>query len=120
MEALLVLQIIIVVLMVCVILMQRSSNDGFTGGSSTAGGLMSGRSQANLLTKTTSILAAIFIINSLTLAYIASHTQRESSLSEKIIQVEEEENNKAKDESGKVDLAPESIDTTIPTVPLGE
>lgn len=78
---LLVIHIIIVVCLIGVILLQRSSNDGFTGGG--VGGmnsLMSGRASANLLTRTTAILATAFIISSLVLAYIASHTEHNASL----------------------------------------
>jgi preprotein translocase subunit SecG len=83
MEILLVLQILVVVALVGVILLQRSSSDGFTGNSSPTS-FMTGRAQANLFTKITAILATIFIINSLALAYIASHTERKDSIIEDI------------------------------------
>ncbi len=75
MEILLVIQVIVVVALVAVILVQKSSSDGFTGGSS-PNSFLTGRASANLFTRTTSILATIFIVNSLVLAYIASHTER--------------------------------------------
>lgn len=78
---LLVLQVIVTVSMVVVILIQRSSADGMAGLAGGGNSLMSGRASANLLTKTTSILAAIFIINSLTMATISAR----SSKSEKSI-----------------------------------
>ena len=75
MQVLLVIQVIVVVAMVAVILVQKSSSDGFTGNSS-PNSLMTGRAQANLFSRLTSIFATIFIVNSLILAYLASHTER--------------------------------------------
>jgi preprotein translocase subunit SecG len=81
MEILLVLQVIVVIAMIAVILLQKSGADGFTG-SSSPNSFMTGRASANLFTRITSILATIFIINSLVLAYIASHTERAGSILE--------------------------------------
>ncbi len=75
MQVLLILQILIVIGLVATILVQKSSSDGFTGASSPSA-FMSGRAQANLFTRVTSIFAALFIVNSLVLAYMASHTER--------------------------------------------
>lgn len=79
MTVLLVLQIIVVIALIGVILVQKSSSDGFTGGSS-PNSFLTGRASANLLTRTTSILATIFILNSLVLAYLASHADRGASV----------------------------------------
>lgn len=81
MEVLLVLQVVVVVALIAVILVQKSTSDGFTGGSS-PNSFLTGRATANLFTRATSILATIFIVNSLVLAYIASHTERGSSIIE--------------------------------------
>lgn len=81
MEILLVLQIIVVVALIAVILVQKTGSDGFTGGGS-ANSFLTGRASANLFTRTTSILATIFIVNSLVLAYIASHSERAGSIIE--------------------------------------
>ena len=83
-EILLVVQIITVVIMVAVILIQKSSSDGFTGNSSPTS-FLSGRAQANLFTKITAICATIFLANSLVLAYLASHTERETEVIKEII-----------------------------------
>lgn len=99
MEILLVLQIVVVIALIGIILVQKSSTDGFTGGSS-PNSFLTGRASANLFTKTTAVLATIFIANSLVLAYIASHTERADSILEKAA----EEVNKAKSEnSGKAE-----------------
>lgn len=82
---LLVVQIIVAVAMVIVILLQRNASDGLSGlggGSSGGNSLISGRTSANVLTKTTAILAVIFMGNSLTMATI---TARSSSPVEKLI-----------------------------------
>jgi preprotein translocase subunit SecG len=73
-NVLLVVQLLIAVAMVLVILLQRTAQDGggLMGGGSTMGGLFTARGSANLLTRTTAILATLFILNSLALGYIAS------------------------------------------------
>lgn len=81
MEVLLVLQVIVVVAMIAAILVQKSGADGFTGGSS-PNSFMTGRASANLFTRITSVLATIFIVNSMVLAYIASHSERAGSILE--------------------------------------
>lgn len=68
---LLVVQAIIAAALVGVILMQRSEGGGLTGGGSPAG-LMSARGAANFLTRTTTILACLFVGLSIVLAVIAS------------------------------------------------
>lgn len=69
---LLILQIIISVLLILIILLQRSDNDGFGLGSSGGLNFLSSRGQANLLTRTTAILAAAFMANSLLMATLES------------------------------------------------
>jgi len=73
-NVLLVIQLLVAVALAAVILLQRTAQDGggIAGGGSTMGGLFTARGSANLLTRTTAILAAIFIINSLALGIMAS------------------------------------------------
>lgn len=68
---LLVVQAIIATALVGVILMQRSEGGGLGVGGSPAG-LMSARGAANFLTRTTTILATIFVTLSIVMAVIAS------------------------------------------------
>lgn len=68
---LLVVQAIVAAALVGVILMQRSEGGGLGVGGSPAG-LMSARGAANFLTRTTTILASIFVGLSIVLAVIAS------------------------------------------------
>lgn len=76
---LLVVQVIVAVAMILVILLQRSASDGLGGlGGGGGNSLMSGRASANALTKTTAILATVFMINSLVMASITSRAASEA------------------------------------------
>ena len=79
---LLVVQMMLAVALIAVILIQRTAQDGggLTGGGSTMGGLFTARGSANLLTRTTAVLATIFILNSLVLGYIASSQHQTRSI----------------------------------------
>ena len=68
---LLVLQAIIAALLVTVILMQRSEGGGLTSGGSPSG-LMSARGASDFLTRSTAILATIFVTLSIVLAFLAA------------------------------------------------
>jgi preprotein translocase subunit SecG len=69
-QFLLVVHVIIAISMVGVILMQRSEGGGLTGGS--PAGLMSARGAADFLTRTTTILATLFVGLSIALATYAT------------------------------------------------
>ncbi len=83
---LLVIHILLAVALVGVILMQRTSSDGggLTGGSSSMGGMMTARGTANLLTRTTSILATSFIITSILLTILGGTTVRSRSIADDV------------------------------------
>ncbi len=68
---LLVVQAIIAALLVAVILMQKSEGGGLGVGGSPAG-LMSARGAADFLTRSTTVLATIFVSLSIVMAVIAS------------------------------------------------
>src|SRR5882724_8147791 len=70
---LLVVHILIAIALVGVVLIQRSEGGGLGIGGGTGGGFMTTRGTANLLTRTTGIMAAIFMVTSLTLAILATH-----------------------------------------------
>lgn len=76
----LVIHLLLAVGLVGVILLQRSEGGalGIGGG----GGLMSGRAAGNLLTRTTAILAAAFIVTSLTLSLMANNRPAPTSIIE--------------------------------------
>lgn len=75
----LVVHTLIAVALVGVILLQKSEG-GALGIGGSAGGLMTARGAANLLTRSTTILAALFILTSLVLAVLAGATQRATKL----------------------------------------
>ncbi|MCA8906881.1 MAG: preprotein translocase subunit SecG [Rhodospirillaceae bacterium] len=71
-QIVLVLHLMIAIALVGVVLLQRSEGGGLgIGGGGAGGPLMSVRGAANLLTRTTAILAACFVVTSLTLAILA-------------------------------------------------
>jgi preprotein translocase subunit SecG len=68
---LLIIHLFVTLALIGVVLIQRSEGGGLGIGSSQGmGSFMSGRGTANLLTRTTAILAAIFMLLSLTLALL--------------------------------------------------
>jgi preprotein translocase subunit SecG len=77
---LLIVHLVIALSLVGVILLQRSEGGALGIGGGGFGGLMTGRSSANLLTRTTAFLAAGFIATSLLLAIIASHQSAPRSI----------------------------------------
>ncbi|WP_259779777.1 preprotein translocase subunit SecG [Aestuariispira ectoiniformans] len=80
---LLVIHLLIAVALVAVVLLQRSEGGalGIGGGAGGGGaGLMSARGTANILTRTTAILAACFFVSSIALALLAGQTQEPASV----------------------------------------
>ena len=74
---LLIIHLFVTLALIGVVLIQRSEGGGLGIGSSAGmGAFMSGRGTANLLTRTTAILAAIFMGLSLTLALMNRGTTR--------------------------------------------
>ena len=75
----LVIHLLLAVALVAVILLQRSEGGalGIGGGS---GGFLTARGTANLLTRTTAILAAAFMVTSLALAMLAGHARGPSTI----------------------------------------
>jgi preprotein translocase subunit SecG len=77
---LIVIHLIVVVGLVGVVLLQRSEGGalGIGGG----GGFMTGRGQANVLTRATAILATLFFVTSLALTIYANLTRAPKSILE--------------------------------------
>src|SRR5690349_10736667 len=79
----LVIHLLIALALIGVVLVQKSEGGGLGigGGSGTMGGMMSARGTANLLTRTTAILAGCFMLTSVVLAVMAGgHSQPRSIL----------------------------------------
>ena len=81
---LLVIHLLIAIALVIVVLLQRSEGGGLgIGGGGSGSGLVSVRGTANLLTRATAVLAACFMLTSMTLAILASHTGEQESVLDK-------------------------------------
>lgn len=73
---LLVLHILVAAALVAVVLWQRSEGGalGIGGSGGGAGGFLTGRGTANLLTRTTAILAACFFVTSISLTLVSKRS----------------------------------------------
>ncbi|HET6470099.1 MAG TPA: preprotein translocase subunit SecG [Geminicoccaceae bacterium] len=76
----LVIHLLVALALVGVVLLQRSEGGGLGMGGGSFGGMMSGRGTANLLTRTTAILATCFMVTSLLLAILASQARGPRSI----------------------------------------
>ncbi len=74
-EVVLVVHLLITLALIGVVLVQKSEGGGLGVGGGTMGGFMTARGSANLLTRTTAILAALFFCTSLILAILAGTGQ---------------------------------------------
>jgi preprotein translocase subunit SecG len=85
-NVLLVIHLLIAIAMIGVVLLQRSEGGGLGigggggGGGGGMSGFLTGRGTANLLTRTTAILAAAFMLTSLTLTILAGNTREPKSI----------------------------------------
>jgi preprotein translocase subunit SecG len=78
---LLIIHLFITLAMIGVVLIQRSEGGGLGIGSSQGmGSFMSGRGTANLLTRTTAILATVFFVLSLSLALLSRGSSNRASV----------------------------------------
>lgn len=89
-QVLLVIEVLVAIALIAIILLQRSDSDGFGLSSGSGSNLLSGRGTANLLTRTTAILAGVFMLNALILSVLAAHNRPAS-----IVDVIEEQESKA-------------------------
>ena len=79
---LLVIHLFVALALIGVILLQRSEGGALGIGGGGAGGLLSGRGTANLLSRTTAMLAAAFFVTSLLLTLLAQHATAPRSVFE--------------------------------------
>ena len=85
-QILLVVHVILVLALIGSVLLQRSEGGalGMGGGGGAGGGLMSGRAQANLLTRATTVLAALFMVSSMALTMMVTDRDGGESIVEQI------------------------------------
>lgn len=117
-NVLLVIHLLVAVALIGVVLMQRSAQDGggLMGGGGTMGGLFTARGSANLLSRTTSILATAFIVLSLLQGIIAGQQHKVRSIAEQIEgQATPAGEQKADDKAAPVEKAAET--PAAPTAP---
>ena len=76
-----VIHLLLAVGLVGVVLIQRSEGGGLGIGGGGMSGFMTGRATADLLTRTTAILAGCFMVTSLLLAVIAAHGRHQGPAS---------------------------------------
>ena len=77
----LVIHLLIAIVMVGLIMLQRSEGGGLGIGGGGGGGFMTSRATANLLTRSTGILATAFMVTSLLLAILSGNTRDQRSRS---------------------------------------
>ena len=84
-SVLIVIHLMVVVALAVIVLLQRSEGGGLgMGGGGNPGSFMSGRGQANLLTRATAILGAAFFATSLLLTIIATRGRAPQSVLDKV------------------------------------
>ena len=86
MTVILVIHLLLALAMIAVVLLQRSEGGALGmggGGGGGMGGFMTGRSAANMLTRTTAILAGAFMVTSLVLSLMASGQRSTGNLLDK-------------------------------------
>jgi preprotein translocase subunit SecG len=77
---LLVVHVLIAIAMIAVILLQKSEGGALGIGGGGMSGFMTGRSTANLLTRATAILAAVFMMTSVLLVVLANRERAPPSI----------------------------------------
>jgi preprotein translocase subunit SecG len=77
MTVIIVIHLMLVLAMIGVVLLQKSEGGGLVSSSS---GFLTGRGTANVLTRTTALLAAGFFITSLALSWFASFERKPASI----------------------------------------
>ncbi|MGF1546483.1 MAG: preprotein translocase subunit SecG [Thiotrichales bacterium] len=85
---LLVFEVLLSISMIVLILLQhgKGADAGAAFGSGASGTVFGARGSGNFLSHTTAILAALFFINSLLLAYIVAHQPKSGSVVDTLIQ----------------------------------
>jgi len=111
---LLVIHLLLAIALVGSVLMQRSEGGGLgMGGGGSGGGLFTTKETANLLTRTTAVLAACFMATSLTLAIMANQSVEPYS----VLDVEEPQTTPFEATPPELPVGP--VPPAEPSAPLG-
>lgn len=97
-NTLLFIHLIIAALLIVVILLQKTSTDGLSGIGSGSNnmGIMTSRSAANFLSRTTILLATVFFMNAIILANLS--TQKHDDFVTKLEKIEQNKNHQKVEE----------------------
>lgn len=123
---LLVIHVIISLALIGMVLIQRSESDGFGLGSGGGSNFMTGRAAANFLTRTTAILATLFILNSLALGIIAANRSSTSIIdtieesAEPVVPANEKAGKSEEEKADKKASVKDTKTSKEPSVPTGE
>jgi preprotein translocase subunit SecG len=79
-SVIIVIHLMIVATLIAAVLLQKSEGGGLGVGGGGGGGFMSSRGTANLLTRTTGILAAGFFVTSMFLSWLAAYDRKPNSV----------------------------------------
>jgi preprotein translocase subunit SecG len=79
-SVIIVIHLMIVATLIAAVLLQKSEGGGLGVGGGGGGGFMSSRGTANLLTRTTGILAVGFFVTSLFLSWLAGYERKPTSI----------------------------------------
>lgn len=110
---LLVLQVFVALTLIGFILIQhgKGADAGAAFGSGSSGTVFGSQGSGNFMTKTTTVLAVVFLINSLALGYLATQRQAPTSLIENTELVEQVEQDAVAEELGNaLDIAAEKAE----------
>jgi len=112
---LIVIQMVITLSLIGIILIQRPATDGLgsMGGGNSGGGLMTARGQANLLTRTTAILATLFIVNSLALSWLTQQEAPSRSLAEQVVE-QQQHSVPTPDENVEIEMPAKPAEVPLP------
>jgi len=114
---LLVLQVLVSISLICLILIQhgKGADAGAAFGSGSSSTVFGSQGSSNFLSKTTAVLALIFLANSLTLAYIS--TRRINTITSIMDQVVPEVQQTQQDERPSIEDIQSVSDSEIPAIP---
>lgn len=106
---LMVAQVLLSISLITLVLLQhgKGADAGAAFGSGASATVFGAKGSGNFLTKATSIIATLFFITCLSLAYLASHREGPSSIMESVVETEMiEQNNTVLQQPDSTDLPP--------------
>ena len=103
--ALLIVQVFLAIGLIAIILIQhgKGADAGAAFGSGASSTVFGSQGSGNFLTKTTTVLAVVFLVNSLTLGYLAANTAENISIMQEHAKQAEQQ---AQDDAGAAPAVP--------------